>query len=70
MTSQWVTTLLEMPHCGITMGNDVAMGIHYDKIYLKINLTFLFYKNDVEALFGERYLIEGTEYPLKFGLCE
>ncbi len=26
MTSQWLMTLLGMPHCGATMGNDVAMG--------------------------------------------
>ncbi len=30
MTSQWVITLLGMPHCGTTMGNDVAMDVHYD----------------------------------------
>ncbi len=30
MTSQWVMTLLGMPHCGTTMGNDVARDIHYD----------------------------------------
>ncbi len=30
MTSQWVTTFLGMPHCGITMGNDIARDIHYD----------------------------------------
>ncbi len=30
MISQWVTTLLVMPHCGITIGNDVAIDIHYD----------------------------------------
>ncbi len=30
MTSQWVMTLLGMPYCGTTMGNNVAMDIHYD----------------------------------------
>ncbi len=30
MTSQWVMTLLGMPHCGTTMGNDVARDMHYD----------------------------------------
>ncbi len=30
MTSQWVMTLLEMSHCGITIDNDVAMDIHCD----------------------------------------
>ncbi len=30
MTSQWVMTLLGMPHCGTTMGNDVAKDVHYD----------------------------------------
>ncbi len=30
MTSQWFTTLLGMPHCGTTMGNDIARDIHCD----------------------------------------
>ncbi len=30
MTSQWVMMLLRMPHCGITVGNDVAKGMHCD----------------------------------------
>ncbi len=30
MTSQWVMTLLGMPHCGTTMGNDIARDVHYD----------------------------------------
>ncbi len=30
MTSQWVMMLLGMPHCGTTMGNDVARDIHCD----------------------------------------
>ncbi len=30
MTSQWVMTLLGMPHCGTTMGNNVARDVHYD----------------------------------------
>ncbi len=30
MTSQWVMTLLGMPHCGITMGNDIVMDIYCD----------------------------------------
>ncbi len=30
MTSQWIMTLLGMPHCGTTMGNDVARDVHYD----------------------------------------
>ncbi len=30
MTSQWVITLLGMPHCDTTMGNNVARDIHYD----------------------------------------
>ncbi len=30
MTSQWVMTLLGMPHCGTTMGINVARDIHYD----------------------------------------
>ncbi len=30
MTSQWVVTLLGMPHCGTTMGNDIDRDIHYD----------------------------------------
>ncbi len=30
MTSQWVMTLLGMPHCGTTMGNNVTRDIHYD----------------------------------------
>ncbi len=30
MTSQWVMTLLGMPHCGKTMGNDIARDVHYD----------------------------------------
>ncbi len=28
MTLQWVTTLLSMPHCGITVGNDITRDIH------------------------------------------
>ncbi len=28
--SQWLMTLLGMPHCGTTMGNDVARDIHCD----------------------------------------
>ncbi len=30
MTSQWVITLLGMPHCDTTMGNNVARDILYD----------------------------------------
>ncbi len=30
MTSQWPMMLLRMPHCGITLGNDVARAIHCD----------------------------------------
>ncbi len=30
MTSQWVMTLLRMPHCGTTMSNDIARDVHYD----------------------------------------
>ncbi len=30
MTSQWLMTLLRMPHCGTIMGNDVARDIHCD----------------------------------------
>ncbi len=30
ITSQWLTTLLGMPHCGTTMGNDIARDIHCD----------------------------------------
>ncbi len=30
MTSQWVMTLLRMPYCGITMGNNIARDIHCD----------------------------------------
>ncbi len=30
MTSQWAMMLLRMPHCGITVGNDVAKDIHCD----------------------------------------
>ncbi len=30
MTSQWLMTLLGMPHCGTTMSNDVAGDIHCD----------------------------------------
>ncbi len=32
MTSQWVMTLLGMPHCGTLMGNNIARDIHYDSI--------------------------------------
>ncbi len=30
MTSQWVMTLLGMPHCVTTMGDNVTRDIHYD----------------------------------------
>ncbi len=30
MTSQWIMTLLGMPHCGTTNGIDVARDIHCD----------------------------------------
>ncbi len=30
MTSQWVISLLGMPHCGITMVNDNVRDIHFD----------------------------------------
>ncbi len=30
MASQWVMMLLRIPHCGITVGNDVANNIHCD----------------------------------------
>ncbi len=30
MTSQWVMTLIRMPHCGITVGNDIARDMHCD----------------------------------------
>ncbi len=30
MTSQWVMTLLGMPHCGTTLANDDARDIHCD----------------------------------------
>ncbi len=30
MTSQWVMTLLGIPYCGTTMGDNVTWYIHYD----------------------------------------
>ncbi len=30
LITQWFMTLLRMPHCGITVGNDIAMDIHCD----------------------------------------
>ncbi len=30
MTSQWVMMLLGIPHCGTTIGNNVARDIRYD----------------------------------------
>ncbi len=38
MTSQWVMILLGMPHCGTTMGNNIARDIHYD-VTMDINIA-------------------------------
>ncbi len=36
MTSQWVMTLLGMPHYGTTMFNIIAKDIHYEPLLLCI----------------------------------